>query len=72
MMSLRSTVSLLLFILGIAAMLLQLWFSIWSAEIFIKLMITISSFFVVTIVLTFVGREAQRTRNLENGNDTDH
>jgi hypothetical protein len=59
----------LLFVVGIAVMLTQLWFSIWSAEIFIKLMITVSSFFIVFIVLTFVGKEAQKTRDLENGND---
>ena len=46
-----------LFVLGVVISLLQMWFSIMSAELYFKSIITISAFFVVSLVITLVSKE---------------
>jgi uncharacterized phage infection (PIP) family protein YhgE len=46
--------------------LLQLWFSLWSADIFIKILITLAIFFVVALVLLFIKKESLETRKLKD------
>jgi hypothetical protein len=58
-----------LFVLGAAITLVQLWFSVWSPEVFVKLSITIGILFVVTLVLSFVFKEAAETSKLKDGNE---
>jgi len=46
-----------LFVLGVVISLLQMWFSIMSAELYFKSIITISAFFVVSLAITLVSKE---------------
>ena len=46
-----------LFVLGVVISLLQMWFSIMSAELYFKSIITISAFFVVSLDITLVSKE---------------
>ena len=46
-----------LFVLGVVISLLQMWFSIMSAELYFKSIITISAFFVVSLAITLVCKE---------------
>lgn len=62
-------VSALLFIVGVLIMLLQLWFSPWSQQVLMKIMITVAAFFVISIVVTFVNKEIKDTRRLKGSDD---
>ena len=62
-------ISSLLFVAGIAVMLLQLWFSLWDAELFMKIMITLVALFIVSLVLSFVFKEMADTHQLKNSKD---
>lgn len=57
------------FILGAAALLLQLWFSPWSADVFLKIIISIGVLFIVSLVISFLLSEAQETKKLNEGKD---
>jgi hypothetical protein len=46
-----------LFIIAIVFALLQLWFSVWSAEVFIKLEITLGALFLIAVALWFTRKE---------------
>lgn len=58
-----------LFVLGALLVLLQLWFTVWSPDVFLKLSITVGVFFLVSVVVTFVCKESAATRKLKSGND---
>ncbi len=58
-----------LFVLGAIIVLVQLWFSLWSPEIFFKIAVTVGVLFVVSLVLSFVFKEAADTKNLKDGHD---
>jgi len=58
-----------LFVFGIALMLIQLWFTPWSAEMFIKLLVTVGALFVVALVVTMVNKEAHELDKLKHGED---
>jgi hypothetical protein len=58
-----------LFVLGALLVLLQLWFAIWSPDVFLKLSITAGVFFLVSVVVTFVCKESVDTQKLKSGND---
>jgi hypothetical protein len=68
-MKLSTLASTGLFVLGALIMLTQLWFSLWSPETFNKVIITVSVLFIVSIVLSFVFKEAADTQNLKSGKD---
>ncbi len=55
-----------LFLVSAMVALLQLWFSLWSADIFIKILITLAIFFVVALVLLFIKKESLETRKLKD------
>lgn len=55
-----------LFVLGVAVLLVQLWFTVWSAEVFIKLMITLGALLAVALVVTFVNNEARDLNRLDD------
>jgi len=54
-----------LFVVGIAIVLLQLWFSLWDAELFFKIMATVAALFIVSLILSFVFKEIADTRKLD-------
>jgi hypothetical protein len=58
-----------LFVIDALIMLVQLWFSLWEYELFLKIIITISAFFVISLVLTFVVKEIAETKRLKNSKD---
>lgn len=64
-------ISALLFVMGILIMIIQLWFSVWSSEFFIKILITISLFFIISIAISFVYKEIRATHRLKHGEDVD-
>jgi len=62
-------ISSLLFVAGIVIMLLQLWFSLWDAELFFKIMATVTALFIVSLVLSFVYKEIADTNKLKNSKE---
>lgn len=52
-----SVICTILFVLGIVLSLLQMWFSWLDNEIFWKLIITISAFFIIVLAITLVLKE---------------
>ena len=57
-----------LFLIGAAAVLAQLWFSVWDPQTFIKVMITLGVLLAVVIAWHVVARErrdTRRTRDLD-------
>jgi hypothetical protein len=62
-------VSTVLFVVGALLVLLQLWFAVWSPDVFLKLSITVGVFFLVSVVVTFVYKESAATQKLKSGND---
>ena len=65
-MRLGAKISTGLFVLGGVIFLLQLWFSLWSDAMFIKIMITIAVLLVLSLVLTFLFKEAEDSKKLDN------
>ena len=52
-----SIVCTVLFVLGVLLSLVQMWFSPLETELFWKLLITISAFFIIALGITLVFRE---------------
>ena len=46
-----------LFVAGIAVALVQLWFLVWSVEVFFKLEVTLGGLFLIAIALWFTRKE---------------
>ncbi|HET8871280.1 MAG TPA: hypothetical protein VFM48_12620 [Aquabacterium sp.] len=46
-----------LFILGVSLALIQLWLAPWSAELFLKLEITIGALLLIAITIWFIRKE---------------
>ena len=68
-MRLGAKISTGLFVLGGVIFLLQLWFSLWSAAMFAKILITIAVLLILSLVLTFLFKEAEDSARLKNDND---
>lgn len=64
-MKVGSIVCTLIFVAGMLLSLLQLWFEPFSAELFIKLLITLSVLFVVALAITLVVREYISEREMK-------
>jgi hypothetical protein len=56
-----------LFAIGSALLIIQLWFSILAFDVFIKIEITIAIILVVSLIFSFVAKEAEATKKLKNG-----
>ena len=52
-----SIICTILFVLGVALSLIQMWFAPLEPELFFKLLITIGAFFVVALGITLVFKE---------------
>jgi len=52
-----SIVCTILFVLGVTLSLAQMWFALFEADLFFKLLITIGAFFVVALGVTLVFKE---------------
>jgi len=55
-----------IFIAAIAFALVQLWFAVWDAEVFIKLEITLGAFFLIAVVLWFTRKEYKDFKRQKN------
>jgi uncharacterized phage infection (PIP) family protein YhgE len=60
-----------LFFLGVVAFLLQLWFHLWTPDIFIKLILTDSAVFVLFIAAAFIIKEHKETEKIHNDKGLD-
>ncbi|WP_374320221.1 hypothetical protein [Aquabacterium sp.] len=58
-------VGMALFISGIVAALLQMWFTPWSAELFLKIEITLGALFLIAIAVWFTRKEYSDFRRQE-------
>ncbi len=54
-----------LFVLGIAMSLAQMWFGIFEPDLFFKLLITIVAFFIVALGVTLVFKEYLSEKEME-------
>jgi hypothetical protein len=61
-------ISLGLFLVGALIGLAQLWLSLWSAEIFMKIVVTLGVLLVVSLVFSFVAKENEESKRLKDGN----
>ncbi len=52
-----SIICTILFVLGVALSLVQMWFGFFEADLFFKLIATIGAFFVVALGITLVFKE---------------
>lgn len=57
----------ILFLAGVAAFLGQMWFSLWSSGIFLKIIITDVALFAIAFVLAFLIKENKESKNIHNG-----
>lgn len=58
-----------LFAVGALLLIIQLWFSIFSIDVFIKveITITITIILVVSLVFSFIYKEIEATKKIKNG-----
>ena len=54
------------FVAGVAVALAQLWLGVFTPEVFVKLEITLGSFFVVLVVVWFMRKEYRDYRRQQN------
>jgi len=52
-----SIVCTILFVLGVVLSLAQMWFDLFEADLFFKLLVTIGAFFIVALGVTLVFKE---------------
>jgi len=64
-----SVAALIAFLLGALMFLVQLWTDCWSAEFFVKLMITDGVLTVVLAIVAFLVKEKQDNDKLSKGDD---
>lgn len=65
-MKIGSTICLSIFVLGALLSLAQLWFAPLSAEVFVKVLITLGVIFVVVLGITLVRREYISDKNMKD------
>ena len=58
--------SIVLLILGVVLFLLQLWFNCFSAEFFVKMMITLGVLLIVTVAVALIRREYVNNEKLKD------
>ena len=58
-----------LFLAGVFLFLSQMWFHVWSSELFVKLIVTDGAAFLVVFVIAFLVREQKATERINKGND---
>jgi hypothetical protein len=61
----------LLFIIGVLLALIQLWFSTWSPELFIKLEMTLGGLFLIVVGASYVVSEYQEDKTTRSGDRLD-
>ncbi len=61
----------LLFLLGVLAFLAQMWFDVWSADTFIKLLITDGALLAIVGVYAFLVSENRQTDKVNSGDKLD-
>ena len=61
----------LLFVVGVILGLLQLWFAPLSAEIFLKIEMTIAAIFLVVLVVSFVVKKYAENKATKSGDRLD-
>lgn len=65
------TVGMLLFIGAIVIGVLQLWFNLWSVELFTKIELTLGALACILIVVWFVVKEYREDKANRSGNHLD-
>ena len=71
-MKTSSAICFLLFLAGVVVFLVQLWFQPWSADLFVKILITDGVLFIVAFVVNFLIRENKQSEKINNGSGLDH
>jgi Na+-driven multidrug efflux pump len=68
----RSTIiCFLLFLSCIALGLLQLWFNLWNAETFFKILVTDMALLAVCFIWSFLVKENKENKKIDGGNSLD-
>jgi len=60
----------LLFLIGIAMGVIQMWFQTWRPELFAKMIITDIALFVITFILAFLIRENKESERVNRGKNS--
>jgi hypothetical protein len=58
-----------LFAIGAVLLIIQLWFSIWAFDVFMKIELTIAIILVVSLVFSFIFKETEAIKKIKNGDD---
>jgi hypothetical protein len=66
-----TAIAAVLFVCAVLLGLTQLWFSPWSAQLFIKLEMTLGALLVVVLVLAFLLNESKASKSLRSGENLD-
>lgn len=70
-MKTNTTIAVVLFVCAVSVGLLQLWFSLFSLQLFIKVEMTLGALLVVVLVLAFVMNESKESKSLRSGDRAD-
>lgn len=56
-----------LFVVAIITGLIQLWFTPWNPELFLKLELTIGALFLIVLVIWFIAKEYKEDKSNRSG-----
>ena len=66
-----TAIAAVLFVCAVLLGLLQLWFAVWSAQLFIKLEMTLGALLIIVLVLGFLNNERKASASLRSGERSD-
>jgi hypothetical protein len=61
----------LLFLIGVALSVAELWFHVWGTVTFTKIILTDAGLFAVCFVFDFIVKEGKASKNIQKGNSLD-
>lgn len=60
-----------LFVLGVVLALVQMWFNPWTAELFLKMEMTLGGLFLIVVGVCFVRNEYSENKRTRSGDSLD-
>jgi len=70
-MKTSTAIAVVLFVCAVLLGLIQLWFTPWSVQFFVKLEMTLGALLVVVLVLAFILNESKESKSLRSGDRVD-
>ncbi|MDP9128200.1 MAG: hypothetical protein M3N08_08085 [Pseudomonadota bacterium] len=70
-MKLSTLICFLLFLAGVSLFLAQMWFQLWTPDLFFKIIVTDAALFVIGCVTAFLIKENRASDRTNKGNSLD-